>query len=104
LKRCRIFSGRCRFEHSGSFGEQAIDWFKYGKFLQSAGASPRLSFACFTKAEVLLRSDQNSSDEIQPETVEGELKATESVLDVGMIKSIRSDLDSVLQEALTMKL
>lgn len=91
-------------EHSGSFGEQAIDWFKYGKLLQSAGASPRLSFACFTKAEVLLRSDKNSSDEIQPETVERELKATETVLDNGTIKSIRSDLDSVLQEALTMKL
>lgn len=91
-------------EHSGSFGEQAIDWFKYGKLLQAAGASPRLSFACFTKAEVLLRSDKNSSDEIQPETLERELKATESVLDTGTIKSIRSNLDPVLQEALTMKL
>jgi tetratricopeptide (TPR) repeat protein len=97
------FQRALSIEHSGSFGEQAIDWFKYGKFLQSAGASPRLSFACFTKAEVLLRSDKNSSEEIQSETVEGELKATEAVLDVAMIKSIQSNLDPVLQEALTIK-
>jgi hypothetical protein len=41
---------------------------------------------------VLLRSDKSSIDEIQLETVEGELKATESVLDNGKIKSIRGDL------------
>ena len=101
------FQRALTLENSGSSGGEAAGWFKYGMFLQQRHASPRLVFACFTRAEALLQADQNSgSGEIQdlPGAIKTELNATGSTLDAATVDSIRTGLNSVLQEALSLKL
>lgn len=93
-------------ESAGSVEGQPDHWFSYGKFLQRARVSPRLVFACFVKADVLLSGNGNSADNEKrdwSEAIKTELKSTEAVLDAGTSNSIRADLNPVLQEALTVK-
>jgi hypothetical protein len=94
-------------ESASNVEGQADHWFKYGKFLQQAKASPRLVFACFVKADVLVHGDKNATDyEIHDssEIIKPELKASEALLDSATINSIKVDLNPVLQEALSLKL
>ena len=80
--------------------------YAYGKFLQAGGATPRLSFACFRKTRALMETDDNKdgSAQDQAQTIDAAMKAAEAKLDSASIKTISSDLNSVLQEALTVKL
>ena len=94
-------------ENASSVEGQPDHWFKYGKFLQQVKVSPRLVFACFVKADVLLHGSKKSPDTERndwSEIIKTELKTTETVLDAGTINSIKVDLNPVLQEALTLKL
>lgn len=94
-------------ENAGGVAAQPEHWFKFGKFLQQAKASPRLVFACFVKADVLVHGDMNSSEtEIHDsaEIIRPELKSAETSLDAGTVNSIKANLTPVLQEALTLKL
>ena len=101
------FQRALTLENSGSVRNQAVDWFRYGKFLQADKVSPRLVFACFAKAEVLLQGDRNaeSNETVDlPATIKAELNASKSLLDAATINSTKSELSSVLLETLALKL
>ena len=101
------FQRALTLENSGSIPGQAVDWLSFGKFLQQAKASPRLTFACLVKAEALLSIDttpQNDELRAMSAAIKVELGSTESALGVAASNSIKRDPDLVLQEALTVKL
>ncbi|MGH9966888.1 MAG: hypothetical protein ACREBG_03505 [Pyrinomonadaceae bacterium] len=93
-------------EASSSVGVQAVDWFRYGRFLHQQKVDTRLCFASFTKAEVLLEAEKDSEDsEINSlrGAIKSELNAIGPELDAVTRDAIKVDLSVVLQEALTLK-
>lgn len=93
-------------ENSENSEELAVNWFKFGKFLQGSQASPNLATACFIKAQNLLEAGKNSDNPESKdfaEILKNELKEAESSLKPGASASIKNSLDSNLQEALTLK-
>jgi len=100
------FQQALRLENAGSTTALAAHWFSFGKFLQKTAVSPRLIYACFSKAQFLLQGDREASGEL-PANLENETKkevnATVAALDSATVKSIGHDLNSVVQEALALK-
>ncbi len=83
------------------YGAQASD-LRFGKFLQQA--NPRLAFACFLNAERLLPKDATSqTDDLLAisAAIKSELSSTESALGTAAADAVSSDLNSVLQQALS---
>jgi tetratricopeptide (TPR) repeat protein len=78
---------------------EAADWASYGRFLDQAGFSPRLAYACIVKsrAEAKTASRETLPDSVQEtrERLEKQLGAT--------AEAIRRNPDPALQEALTLR-
>jgi tetratricopeptide (TPR) repeat protein len=98
------FQRALTLENASTSAGQPEHWFKYGRFLQRTRLYPRLVFACFVKADVLFRGDDNLKDHDLAELVSKELSVTAAALDAATIRSIKLNLTPVLQEALILKL
>ncbi len=88
-----------------SYGGNAADWFKFARLLEELKAEPRLIFACFIKAEMRTQTDDAKTEEDThkiSEIIKTETTRFEPTLG-REAKSIRNNIDSVLQEALFLK-
>jgi tetratricopeptide (TPR) repeat protein len=78
----------------------AQDWFTYGRFLDGAGFSPRLAYACLVKSEKITQSMPNAA-------VPDSLMAAEKQLEKRLgatAAAVRRDLEPALNEALALRL
>ena len=77
----------------------AEDWFTFGQFLEAAGFSPRLVYACYTKSETLGKSRLNDS-------LAKSLKAARKPIEKRLgaeAAAIRHDPEPVLRQALALR-
>jgi tetratricopeptide (TPR) repeat protein len=77
----------------------AVDWFAYGKFLDQAGFSERLAYACMVHSESLAQSLPKSP---LPESVGQTQQAIEKKLGAAAL-AVRHDPNPALQEALALR-
>ena len=77
----------------------AVDWFAYGKFLDQAGFSTRLAYACMMKSESLARSLPNSP---LPASAVATRQQIEKHLGAEAV-ALRRNPDPALQEALQLR-
>jgi tetratricopeptide (TPR) repeat protein len=79
----------------GEFAKEGSDWFMYGQIIAYSDASPNLVFACFTRAEELLREKPG------PDLTKAMNAREEQELILGkQADSIRKNLETILLEAL----
>jgi tetratricopeptide (TPR) repeat protein len=76
-----------------------VDWFAYGKFLDQAGLSERLAYACMVHSQSLAQSLPKSP---LPDSVDATQQTMAKRLGAVAI-SVRRDPDRDLQEALTLR-
>jgi tetratricopeptide (TPR) repeat protein len=85
---------------AGDDGASAQDWLAYGRFLDDAGFSTRLAYACVLKSESIMQSASRSAlpDSLTSarQQMEKRLGAVESV-------AVRRDPEPALQEALALR-
>ncbi len=86
-------------EADGDKAASASDWFAYGHFLDQAGFSPKLAYACVVQAGNLAQSLPKGSLPASAETTQ---KAIESRLGSGSAQ-IRQNLEPALREALELR-
>jgi tetratricopeptide (TPR) repeat protein len=77
----------------------AADWFAYGHFLDDAGFSPRLAYACMIKSELVR---QSLSDAALPAPSQAERQRIEKRLGPAAA-AIRRDPEPVLAQALSLR-
>jgi tetratricopeptide (TPR) repeat protein len=77
----------------------AQDWFAYGSFLDEAGFSPRLAYACMVKSRKVMRA---MAGEAVPESLIAAQKRLEKRLGAAA-EAIRRDPEPALKEALALR-
>lgn len=89
----------------GSYKGKPESWFKFGRFLIKINADSHLIYACFLKAEKQLENSEIKEETNKlSKTIRAEITQLESKLADKETKSIKSNLDKVLQEALRLEL
>lgn len=83
----------------GDKGAGAVDWFAYGRFLDQAGFSEKLVYACMVKAELIAQSLPKSP---LPSSVTATRQQVEKRLGAAAA-DVRRNPDPALQEALTLR-
>jgi len=79
------------------------DWFAYGSFLNDAGFSPRLAYACLLKSGSLAQSLADPATQDSHSTARGQLqKRLEKQLGAGAAQ-VRRDLSGAVEEALVLR-
>lgn len=78
---------------------EAADWASYGRFLDQAGFSPRLAYACFVKSQAEAKS---APRETLPDSIQEARNRLEKQLGP-KAEAIRRDPDPALQEALNLR-
>jgi tetratricopeptide (TPR) repeat protein len=78
---------------------EGADWFNYGQFLLATAANRRLAFACFLKAEQLMKGTQGA----EREAVAKAILESESALASDAAK-VRRNPEAAITEALELKL
>jgi tetratricopeptide (TPR) repeat protein len=88
---------------------EAADWFDYGQFLRRQGLADRFAYACFLKAEALLRaspvsavSSESPANGVSP-VVRGLRETTEASLDQKTAAQVRQTLAEVLAQAVSLQ-
>ncbi|HEY1676213.1 MAG TPA: hypothetical protein VGG04_00770 [Candidatus Sulfotelmatobacter sp.] len=79
----------------GDTSASALDWQAYGQFLDEAGFSPRLAYACFAKSDSLVRSQPDSSSAIR--------QRLEQALGAAQVAALRRNPDPAVQQALVLR-
>jgi tetratricopeptide (TPR) repeat protein len=83
-------------KEAGDTKVEGADWFNFGQFLLFKVQNKRLAFACFLKAEQLLKTDEGT----EREAVAKALKETETAL-ANDAATIRRQPDALTNEALS---
>jgi tetratricopeptide (TPR) repeat protein len=78
----------------------AQDWFSYSRFLDEAGFSPRLAYACLVKSQQITQSRSNAA---VPESLIEARKQLEKRLGAAAAAVVRRDPEPALQEALALR-
>ncbi|MGO9084322.1 MAG: tetratricopeptide repeat protein [Candidatus Sulfotelmatobacter sp.] len=82
----------------------AQDWFSFSRFLDEAGFSPRLAYACLVKSQQITQSLPNTAaPESSTEPQKRFEKELEKRLGAGAAAAVRRDPEPVLNEALTLR-
>jgi len=96
----RLYQQALRLDDSiADTGASAQDWYAYGRFLDDAGFSPRLAFACMVKSESLMQSLPNPA---VPASLAAVLQHIEKRLGAAGA-AVRRDPEPALREALTLR-
>lgn len=77
----------------------AISWQKYALFLRQSGVSEQVVFACFLKAESLIKNQSG----LEVDSIKKSCQETESTLG-DQAKEVRQNLDKFITNALTLQL
>ena len=85
-------------KEAGDTKIEGADWFNYGQFLMTIAQNRKLAFACFLKAEQLLKETQGP----EREAVAKALKELEAALDTEA-SNVRSNPEGAITQALALK-
>jgi tetratricopeptide (TPR) repeat protein len=95
----RLYQNALRLDEEASDRKaSADDWFAYGRFLNDAGFSPRLAYACFVKAGSL--PGANSTEKSREALVAAERMLAARINNAA---TVRRDPEPVLREALALR-
>ncbi len=95
-----LYQRALRLDESTHYNESgSADWASYGRFLDQAGFSPRLAYACIVKSRQQAQSVPNGS---VPDSVTAAERRLEKQLG-GTAETLRHNLEPTLQEALNLR-
>jgi len=102
----RIYDTLVLYQHALQLDEaihdtsaSAQDWFTYGRYLNDAGFSPRLAYACLVASQKIT---QSISGAVVPDSLIAAQKQLEKRLGITAV-AVRRDLDPALNEALALR-